>query len=398
MRRAAIVTSTVALATTAALVLTPVVAGARRDGGRTRAACGPSSFTRAALPPLGPGTGELFGVDALSTSAAWAVGSRFDTDVRTSVPYALRWDGSAWTDVTVPYPGTSQGTALLAVTGSAPYDVWAVGTKTIPNNLSRTFASHWDGSTWSTVATPNAGNPRTGVLSGVVAIAADDVWAVGSTSGQGGPERTLILHWDGTSWSVVSSPNEGPWPNGLADAAAVSADDVWAVGAWRTKAFVSRTLTVHWDGASWRRVPSIDPGVSARDVDLSGVSAVATDEVVAVGSRGLKGLAERWDGSAWAVEPTSNPSGNGGLSDVVAVGSFEAWAAGSWLDVAEQRLATQIQRWNGSAWTVAPTQHVGASDNGLAAIDGVAAHQWAVGYRFNATGLRVLPLMLERCS
>jgi hypothetical protein len=119
---------------------------------------------------------------------------------------------------------------------------------------------------------------------------------------------------------------------------------------------------------------------------------------VAVGSRGLKGLAERWDGSAWAVEPTSNPSGNGGLSDVVAVGSFEAWAAGSWLDVAEQRLATQIQRWNGSAWTVAPTQHVGASDNGLAAIDGVAAHQWAVGYRFNATGLRVLPLMLERCS
>ncbi len=362
-------------------------------------ACGPSGFTRATVPALGPGTGELHGVDAIALTTAWAVGGRFDPTSERTVPYALRWDGVTWAATSVPAPVTSQGTVLLAVSGWAPDDAWAVGTTTLPNNLSRTFATHWDGSGWTTFPTPNAGTPKTGVLNGVVALAADDAWAVGSTSGQGGPERTVILHWDGSVWAVVSSPNRGPWPNGLSDVTAVSATDVWAVGAWRTKAFASRTLTVHWNGSGWHRVASPNPGTNGpRDVDLSGVSATVGGDVWAVGERGLRGLAERWDGSSWSVVTVPNPSANAGLSDVLAVTNTDAWAAGSWLDVAHQRVATQVQRWNGSSWSLVPTQHVGTSDNGIAAIDGVATRQWAVGYRFNASGLRILPLMLERCA
>lgn len=396
MRRAAIVASTVVLAATAALVLTPVDAGARWGGIRARAACGPSSFTRAVLPAFGAGTGELYGVDAISDTAAWAVGGRYDPGVQATVPYALRWNGSAWTEASVPLPPTSQGTSLLAVSGSSPTDVWAVGTKMIPNNLSRTFATHWDGTAWTIVPTPNAGSPRTGVLSGVVAVAADDAWAVGSTSGQGGPERTLVLHWDGSEWSVIPSPNKGPWPNGLADVSAVSPDDLWAVGSWRTKAFVSRSLAIHWDGSAWHRVPSPSPGT--KDVVLSGISAVASDDVWTVGIRGLRGLAERWDGSAWTVVPVPNPSANAGLSDVAAVSGTDAWAVGSWVDLGQRRVATQVQRWNGSGWGLTPTQHVGTSDNGLAAVDAVPTRQWTVGYRFAPGGLRILPLVLERCA
>ena len=379
-----------------ALVLVPVSgAGAIRDAA-AGGTCGPSSFTQVALPALGAGTAELYGVDAIAADDAWAVGGHFDPAVQRTVPHALMWDGVGWTRADVPFPASSQGTPLLAVSGSAPDDVWAVGTKTIPNNLSRTFASHWDGTAWTTVPTPNAGTPRTGVLRGVVAIAADDAWAVGSTSGQGGPERTLVLHWDGTAWSVVPSPNKGPWPNALADVSAFSENDVWAVGSWFTKAFVTRSLTVRWDGSSWHRVSSPSPG--ERDVGLSGVAAVSPSDAWAVGGRGLRALTERWDGTAWSVVPSPNPSPNAGLSDVVAIAAGEVWAAGSWIDVGQERVATVAERWDGSSWSIIPTEHVGSSDNGLMAIDGVAEHQWAVGYRFRQGGLRIAPLVLERCA
>ena len=40
---------------------------------------------------------------------------------------------------------------------------------------------------------------------------------------------TLTEHWNGTAWSVVASPNAGTI-NSLQSVAAVSANDVWAVG------------------------------------------------------------------------------------------------------------------------------------------------------------------------
>lgn len=395
MRRRAVTTALLGVAAIGASLLAPVGAAAHRNA-EARGGCGPTSFTPASLPAFGAGTGELYGIDAITATAVWAVGARFDPAVQVTVPYALRWDGSSWTQVAVPSPSTSQGTPLLAVSGTGPNDVWAVGTKTLPNNLTRTYALHWDGSTWTAVPTPNAGTPKTGVLSGVVALAPDDAWAVGSTSGQGGPERTLVLHWDGSAWSIVPSPNKGPWPNGLADVTAVSATDVWAVGTWFTKAFVDRSLTLRWDGSAWHRVTSPNPG--PREVRLSGVSAVSASDVWAVGARGLRTLAERWDGSSWSVVPTPTPGGNAGISDVLALGAGEVWAAGSRVDAGQNRLETMVQRWDGSGWSTVVTQHVGASDNGLAAIDGVPTRQWTVGFRFTDNGLRVLPLILERCA
>jgi len=36
-----------------------------------------------------------------------------------------------------------------------------------------------------------------------------------SPNASGGPQRTLILGWDGTAWSQVSSPSPGPASNTL---------------------------------------------------------------------------------------------------------------------------------------------------------------------------------------
>jgi hypothetical protein len=89
----------------------------------------------------------------------------------------------------------------------------------------------------------------------------------------------VVEHWDGTSWSIVPSPN----PNGinpihgsrLNGIAAISANDIWAVGTNE-----DATLTEHWDGTRWRVINSPSPGQSN---SLSGVTALSDGTVAAVG-------------------------------------------------------------------------------------------------------------------
>ncbi|HCF61584.1 MAG TPA: hypothetical protein DFS52_26760, partial [Myxococcales bacterium] len=89
---------------------------------------------------------------------------------------AIRWDGSAWSALTLP-PNTK---SLLGVWGMHADDVWAVGNE-------RTLL-HWDGLTWVRHQMPPT-ELAIEHLDGVWGSASDDVWAVGSMG--------LILHWDG---------------------------------------------------------------------------------------------------------------------------------------------------------------------------------------------------------
>jgi hypothetical protein len=82
-----------------------------------------------------------------------------------------------------------------------------------------------------------------------------------------------------TAWSVVSSPNPDQSNSALDGVAAVSANDVWAVGRAGRK-----TLAELWDGSQWSVVPTPNPATSNNNSELLGVTAIATDDVWAVGS------------------------------------------------------------------------------------------------------------------
>jgi hypothetical protein len=88
---------------------------------------------------------------------------------------------------------------------------------------------HWTGTAWKQVPSPNSGTASdANVLSGVAVTSPSDAWAVGSyASGRG---RTLTLHWNGTAWKQVPSPNAGSGKNALVGVAATSASNAWAVG------------------------------------------------------------------------------------------------------------------------------------------------------------------------
>src|SRR5207244_470365 len=90
-------------------------------------------------------------------------------------------------------------------------------------------------------------------LYGISAISANDVWAVGNMDG-----LTYSLHWDGTKWSVVPTPQIGDKTNDLFAVKGLSANNVWAVGRYFTDVD-DETLILHWDGHAWRQVPSPSP-------------------------------------------------------------------------------------------------------------------------------------------
>src|SRR5262249_7387823 len=138
------------------------------------------------------------------------------------------WNGTAWS--VVPSPNVGAGHNYLnAVAAVAANDVWAVGNTLTDSSNDSTLIEHWDGSSWTVVPCPNPGATFNS-LGSTTALAANNIWAAGSSSDDGNNSQTLIVHWDGAAWSAVSSPNVGAGRNYLSDMAAVNANDIWAVG------------------------------------------------------------------------------------------------------------------------------------------------------------------------
>jgi large repetitive protein len=201
----------------------------------------------------------------------------------------------------------------------------------------------WNGSAWSVVPSPATngtpdGNP--GELQGVSCTSPSSCVAVGTAGDL--HNQTLVEQWNGTSWSIVPSPNTSATVNNDLDAiSCTSASACTAVGAASSSAIVAQTLIEQWNGATWSIVPSPNPvigaGVSASN-QLSGVSCPSASACTTVGqttstpnpSNGpsaTQSLMEQWNGTAWSLEPTlSQSAGFSGVSCVtasacVAVGS-----------------------------------------------------------------------------
>jgi hypothetical protein len=211
----------------------------------------------------------LFGMASTSANDIWAVGSLV-TDVA-GFNLFEHWDGTAWTATTIQAPPA--GGALLGVSADATNDAWAVGFK---GANGQTFAMHWNGSKWNDVATPNV-TKGTNRLEAVLALSPNNAWAVGyftPANADREPRRTLILHWDGKTWKVVPSPNVGPKSNPLSGLTANSANDIYAFGCHFAAdgSGQFRTLVLHWDGKSWKVVPSPSPTKGfVGDILFSGV-------------------------------------------------------------------------------------------------------------------------------
>ena len=272
-----------------------------------------------------------------------------------------------------------EGTA--AITGS---DVWSVGIQVNASNFDRTLAQHFDGGSWTTVATPNA-NTLHNDLFGVSAVSSSNVWAVGIyvTNNSTGTAATLALHWNGTSWTKVPTVNPSTYSY-LFAVKAVSASSVWAVGTYYNfGAAAYNTLVEHYNGTSWKVVSSANAVSTTFFNQLFAVSALSDSDVWTVGSysatfAGTRSpLAVHWDGTTSSVVNTADVLG--GDSEILGVDALEGGHA---VGVGYGGTPRQAERWDlmlGSSSATAP----GTTFGGDVVLEGVARASgslWAVGF------------------
>jgi hypothetical protein len=269
---------------------------------------------------------DLYAVATLSPSNVWAVGSYENSQNGYLEPQDTlveHWDGTQWSVIASPSSQAFFNT-LSGVAALAPDDIWAVGSQESLSGTSQTLIEHWNGTLWSIVPSPNVGS-YDNELEGVDALSPDDIWAIGDSSDGKGGNRTLVEQWNGQQWSVVPSPSIGTFPNYLREVAGVAPDDLWTVGTyWSYPGDITNTLTEHWNGTQWSVATSPNP--PGGDNDLSGVAALATNNVWATGYTAGVSLILHWDGQQWSR--VSSPGGGGGLHSIEALNAHDIWAVG----------------------------------------------------------------------
>jgi hypothetical protein len=344
-------------------------------------ACG--AWSTVSSPNVGTSTNFNFlhGVAALSTHDVWAVGSYSD-----GLMLVEHWNGTRWNVVASPNVAGSTSDELLGVAALAANDIWAVGDYSIKNPASPTqqaLIEHWNGTEWSIVQSPSVASEVT-VLRAISAVSATDIWAIGA--GATGP---LIIHWNGTTWSVVTSPAGSH--DTLSGVTAVSATDAWAVGSG-IGSYGWQTLIEHWNGTQWTVVArGSRPGLFTDD--LHGVATSSANDVWAVGtaygptpSSPFNPLIEHWDGSQWSIVKSPLPGYAAGLNSIAVVSASNIWAVGNYESEPGEPgpTSTLIEHWNGSTWSVVNSPSPGSYGNDLAAAVQVPATSsiWAVGFAY----------------
>lgn len=219
---------------------------------------------------------DLMGVAAISATNAWAVGFFENNAMSALQPLILHWNGTAWSL----FPNIPNiGMIVEAITARSATDIWAVGSDA---GETTNIALHFNGTQWS--ITPSANFPSSQqIISGVAAPAANDAWIVGSFAPPtvGAFLQPLALHWNGKTWSMVATPNPSPFTNRLRAVAAISTSDVWAVGQANTPDGLNLVnLIEHWNGKQWSIVSS--PNVARAD-GLLGITVSGPTSLWSVG-------------------------------------------------------------------------------------------------------------------
>jgi hypothetical protein len=167
----------------------------------------------------------------------------------------------------VPSPADGSTSSLAAVSCVSASSCTAVGSFIGTEDEPQPLVESWNGTTWSIVSSPSPSDENPSALNGVSCLSASSCTAVGYSG-----ESTLVESWDGSTWSIVSSPNGASFENNILDGVScVSASSCTAVGSSE-----SSTLVESWDGTAWSAVTSPDgPVAPATDNALLGVSCLA---------------------------------------------------------------------------------------------------------------------------
>ena len=263
---------------------------------------------------------------------------------------------SGWAiEPTPALPGATQS-SLNGVSCTSATVCVAVGSYLNTSSQSVTLAERWDGSEWSLQTTPN---PRQGgALSGVSCASSTSCVAVGYTNPSGKEMKTLAEVWNGTAWTIEPTPVvPGQTSSFLTGVSCPSVSFCVAIGSMGVE---------QWDGSTWT-IPSFPGGGAPTSVSCQTPSFCMT-----VG--GMQ--AEEWNGTAWSIEAIPAPAkATGAVIEAVSCAALTTCAAaGGWSEVHcipnpschcyprspvcpyTHKSGILVEAWNGSAWTIQSTK------------------------------------------
>lgn len=175
------------------------------------------------------------------------------------------------------------------------------------------------------------------------------------------------------SWTIVNSPTPGNYYNSLNGVAAVSDNTIWTVGSYANASGPQHTLIEYWNGNAWKVIKSPNPS-STTNAQLFGVAALSKNDAWAVGtyndtSNTIHALIEHWNGSSWSI-----------------------------VDAGSRDYRKLIEHWNGEQWSLASGPTGKSNTDELLAITRVPASKtvWATGFHFSNNLSE--PLIERNCS
>ena len=271
---------------------------------------------------------------------------------------------AAWSITPFPKPAASTVVDFEGVSCPSAKSCFAVGSYKSPRNY-KTLVEHWNGTKWSVMTSPNPVGSANSSLQAVSCVSATRCFAVGYSS-QGPSVRSLVEAWNGGSWSVTASPSPAAWTNpALGSVSCSSPTSCFAVGGGR--ATTGESLVEHWDGNAWS-VVTIETLTGSTETSLFGVSCPSATDCFAVGfyqpsiEAPLRTLVEHWDGSSWSVMTSPNPTSTKAImSDVSCPRTNSCVAVGQYLRGTTGK--TLVEGWSGTGWSLAANPDPAASTN-----------------------------------
>jgi hypothetical protein len=314
------------------------------------------------------GHDSLAGVSCRRPMACTAAGSYL---LASGTPAALAetGTGAAWAVAAVPVPTGVEPSVLAGVSCGSAVSCVATGSYDTSGNTSRALAEGWNGASWSILAAAGVPRARHVVLAGVSCTAAAACIAVGYFYVDTGRAHPLAERWNGSTWTVQAIRSPPGTHGALSAVSCTSAAACTAVGSYATTAGTQSPLAERWNGRSWAAQAAVSPP-GGYDPQLNGVSCRSATACTAVGvytsDASLVPLAERWNGSAWTVQPT--PAGiDGTLSSVSCPSATDCTAVGDSYSY-PSGISVLAEAWNGSGWSTQPAP----SPPGFASLYGVS--------------------------
>jgi hypothetical protein len=293
----------------------------------------------------------LAGVACPSSTACVAVGQVGSG--AGEAPLVEHWNGASWSVDSVPTPAGASDAALSGVSCSSPSACTAVGSFDNGDHVPRPLVERWGGTAWSIETAPIAPGTSSGGLTAVSCPTSGVCFAVGS-AGTPGNKLALLERWNGSHWSIQSTPEPHADPAGVSCTAPAACTAVGSRGSPATP------FALRWDGASWsiQRLPA-DSGVSG----FVGVSCGSKSTCMAAGSDADPSSApsfsiERWDGSHWTLNSAAKPEGavSSELSGASCPSSTSCTAVGDGESSTENDVhEILIERWDPSGWSIEQT-------------------------------------------